>query len=47
MTWLTWSKESNEIVETDGRREVVLDYAETAREAREYAREQGLKIVIS
>ena len=47
MTWLTWNKESNEIVETDGCREVVLDYAETAREAREYAKEQGMRIVIS
>ena len=47
MTWLTWSKEGNEIIETDGQREVVLDYAETAREAREYAKEQGLKIIIS
>ena len=47
MTWLTWNKESNEIVETDGQREVVLNYAETAREAREYAKEQGMTIVIS
>ena len=47
MTWLTWTKGSTEIIETDGEREVVLEYAETAREAREYAKEQGLKIVIS
>ena len=46
MNWLTWTKGSTEIIETDGEREEMVEYATTSQEDREYAREQGARIVI-
>lgn len=46
MNWLEWSKDSEEIRETNGMAETVVGYATTTEEAEEVASDLGMRIAI-